>query len=122
MLGNVAATLSSPGRVVSDLVPIGKEALTLAEYQKLADVPPELERLANIANPKTRCAYKNDVEEFSALTGVTQPLELRNVTRAHTMAWRRHLESRELEPSSIRRKLSALSSLYDCLSPAIPLM
>jgi hypothetical protein len=37
--------------------------------------------------------------------------------------WRKHLESRELEPSSICRKLSALSSfLYDCLSPAIPLM
>jgi integrase/recombinase XerD len=54
-------------------------------------------------------------EEFSALTGVTQPLELRNVMRAHTMAWRKHLESRELEPSSIRRKLSALSSLYNCL-------
>jgi integrase/recombinase XerD len=31
------------------------------------------------------------------------------------IAWRKHLESRELEPCSIRRKLSALSSLFDYL-------
>ena len=37
------------------------------------------------------------------------------MTRAHVIAWRKHLESRELEPSSIRRKLSALSSLFDYL-------
>jgi integrase/recombinase XerD len=31
------------------------------------------------------------------------------------IAWRKHLESRELAPSSIRRKLSALSALFDYL-------
>jgi hypothetical protein len=38
--------------VVSGLVPISKEFLTPAEFQKLADVPPELEWLANITNEK----------------------------------------------------------------------
>jgi site-specific recombinase XerC len=33
----------------------------------------------------------------------------------HVIAWRRDLESRELEPSTIRRKLWALSSLFDYL-------
>lgn len=101
--------------MVSDLVPISKEALTPAGLRKLADVPPELEWLANITNPKTRRAYKNDVEEFSAFSGVAQPVELRNVTRAHVIAWRKHLESRELEPSGIRRRLSALPPLFDHL-------
>jgi site-specific recombinase XerD len=36
-------------------------------------------------------------------------------TRAHVIAWRKHFESRELAPSSIRRKLSALSALFDYL-------
>jgi integrase/recombinase XerD len=40
---------------------------------------------------------------------------LRTITRAHVIAWRKHLESRELVPSSIRRKLSALSALLDYL-------
>ncbi len=101
--------------MVSDLVPISKETLTPAQFVQLADVPPEIEWLANITNPTTRRAYKVDVAEFSGFTGLREPTQLRTVTRAHVIAWRKAMESRGLEPSSIRRKLSALSSLYDYL-------
>jgi len=37
------------------------------------------------------------------------------VTRAHLIAWRKNLERRALAASTIRRKLSALSSLFDYL-------
>ena len=93
--------------VTRDLVPISKESLTPAEFNALSDIPPELEWLANITNPKTRRAYKNDVGEFSAFTGLRQPVELRTITRAHVIARRKHLESRALAPSSILRKHSA---------------
>ena len=43
------------------------------------------------------------------------PAELRTVARAHVIAWRKDLEACGLSPSSIRRKLSALSSLFDYL-------
>jgi integrase/recombinase XerD len=33
--------------------------LTAAEFQKLADVPPEVEWFANISNHHTRRAYEN---------------------------------------------------------------
>ena len=78
-------------------------------------MPPEIEWLANITNPKTRRAYKIDVSEFSAFAGLRGPAELRTVARAHVIAWRKDLEARGLSPSSIRRKLSALSSLFDYL-------
>ena len=91
------------------------QSWTPAQYGDLADVPPELEWLANITNPKTRRAYKIDVSEFSAFAGLRGPAELRTVTRAHVIAWRKDLEARGLSPSSIRRKLSALSSLFDYL-------
>ena len=100
---------------MSDLVPIGKETLTVAQYSQLSDVPPELEWLANITNSKTRRAYKVDVEEFLRFTGLNAPTELRTVARAHVIAWRKALEARNLTPASIRRKLSALSSLFDYL-------
>lgn len=58
---------------------------------------------------------QESVEEFSGFTGLRAPSELRTVTRAHVIAWLKHLELRKLEPSSIRRKLSALSSLFDYL-------
>jgi site-specific recombinase XerD len=100
---------------MADLVPTKARSLTPAQYGELADVPPELEWVANITNAKTRRAYRNDVLEFSAFTGLRQPAELRTVTRAHVIAWRKDMESRSLSPASIRRKLSALSSLFDYL-------
>jgi integrase/recombinase XerD len=100
---------------VSDLVVIGKQKLTSADFSKLSDVPPEVEWLANITNAKTRRAYKNDVQEFVLFTGLSDLGSLRAVVRSHVIAWRKDMESRKLEPSSIRRKLSALSSLFDYL-------
>jgi integrase/recombinase XerD len=40
---------------------------------------------------------------------------MRQVTRAHLIAWRKDLERRGLAPSSIRRKLAAVASLFDHL-------
>jgi site-specific recombinase XerD len=93
----------------------GGNALTPAQFGALAEVPAELEWLANLTNPKTRRAYKNDVEEFIAFAGLRRPSEMRTVTRAHVIAWRKDLEKRRLAASSIRRKLSALSALFDYL-------
>ena len=38
-----------------------------------------------------------------------------SIARAHVIAWRKDMEQRALAPTSIRRKLSALSSLFDYL-------
>jgi integrase/recombinase XerD len=94
---------------------VTQRALTPAQYGDLAAVPPELEWLANIDNPKTRRAYKIDVGEFSAFAGLRSSPELRTVTRAHVIAWRKTLEARKLSDATIRRKLSSLSALFDYL-------
>jgi hypothetical protein len=53
--------------VSNELVSIkSARTLTTEQYRDLADVPPELEWLANITNAKTRRAYKVDVAEFMA--------------------------------------------------------
>jgi len=100
---------------LSEIVKRENRALTAAEFHGLAEVPPELEWFANIANEKTRRAYKNDVTEFSRFIGIGSPEEMRLVTRAHVISWRKRMESRNLAPSSVRRKLSAISSLFDYL-------
>jgi integrase/recombinase XerD len=97
------------------LVPVRKQALTRAEFERLADVPLEEEWLANITNAKTRRAYKIDVREFIAFAGLQDYGELRSIVRAHVIGWRKDMERRQLEPASIRRKLSALSSLFNYL-------
>ena len=101
--------------LLPEIVKRENRALTAAEFQGLAEVPPELEWFANITNEKTRRAYKNDVTEFSRFIGLRSPEEMRLVTRAHVIAWRKKMESRDLAPSSVRRKLSAISSLFDYL-------
>ena len=93
-----------------------RRALTSAEFSELSDVPPETEWFANIDNPHTRRAYRNDLKEFMAFAGIRSPEELRLITRAHVIAWRKDLDARKLAPGSIRRKMSALSSLYEFLT------
>ena len=110
-----------PGRTVSDPVALpavpalATRALTAAEFQGLADVPPELEWFANITNAKTRRAYQQDLKDFTAFVGISRPEEFRSVTRPHVIAWRKDLERRNLALATIRRKLAALSSLFEYL-------
>ena len=89
--------------------------LTRAEFQRLSDIPPEAEWFANITNPNTRRAYRNDISQFMKFVGIEQFTEFRMVNRAHVIAWRKSLEEKSLAPATIRRKLSALSDLFDYL-------
>ncbi len=95
--------------------------LTRAEFQGLSEVPPELEWFANIDNARTRRAYEIDLKDFLAFIGIREATEIRQVTRAHVLAWRKSLEKRTLAAATIRRKLSALSSLFEhlCESNAV---
>ena len=89
--------------------------LTAAEFRRLADVPPEAEWFANIANPNSRRAYKKAVGDFIRFTGVEHPEEFRTVTRAHVIAWRDDLARRGLGGATVRHRLTALSSLFEYL-------
>ena len=100
-----------------DLVPTpaSSRTLTAPEFHQLAQVPPAAEWFANIDNPNTRRAYRNDLQEFMGFVGIAAPEEFRLVSRAHVLAWRHDLERRELAGSTQRRKLAALSSLFESL-------
>src|SRR5882757_2841973 len=89
--------------------------LTAAEFQHLADVPPEVEWFANIGNPNTRRAYENAIKDFMRFTGIIRPEEFRTVTRAHIIAWRDQLVWRGLGGSTIRHRLASLASLFEYL-------
>ena len=86
--------------------------LTAVQFQTLADVPPEIAWFANLTNPNTRRAYRQDMRDFQAFTGLRRPEEFRDVTRAHVIVWREDLTRQQLANDTIRRKLVALSSLY----------
>ena len=64
---------------------------------------------------KTRRAYKNDVREFIAYAGLHNYGELRSIVSAHIIDWRKRHGTARAGAATIRRKLSALSSLFDYL-------
>ena len=98
------------------LVPLNEvRRLSLAQFARLADVPPEAQWFANLDSVQTKRAYQSDLRGFMAFTGIVQPEEFRAVTRAHILAWRAELEKQALASATIRRKLAALASLYDYL-------
>lgn len=89
--------------------------LTSAEFQRLADVPPEVEWFKNIRNPNTKRAYQNAITDFMLFAGIKRPAEFRMVTPAHVIAWRDGLGERVLSGTTIRHRLAALSSLFQYL-------
>jgi integrase/recombinase XerD len=89
--------------------------LSKSEFQRLGDVPPEAEWFANLTNKNTRRAYRNDVGSFMRFVGINSPHEFRSVRRAHVIAWRKQLEKEKLAAATIRRKLAALSDLFNYL-------
>ena len=78
----------------------------------LKAVPEEEIWLAGQLSEQTRRAYRLDVADFCRALGVTTREDFRRVDRAAVIAWQRELKSAGVKPSTIRRKLSALSSLF----------
>jgi integrase/recombinase XerD len=102
-------------------VSVKTRLLTAAEFQRLAEVPPETEWFRNIRNSATKRAYENAIKDFMRFAGIRRPEEFRSVTRAHVIAWRDELGERispdgeVLSGTTIRHRLAALSSLYQYL-------
>src|SRR5580698_8571243 len=102
-------------------VTVKTRLLTSAEFQRLAEVPPEAEWFKNIRNPATKRAYENAMRDFMRFAGIKRPEDFRSVTRAHVIAWRDELGDRvlangeALSGTTIRHRLAALSSLYQYL-------
>src|SRR5690242_19822676 len=117
-MGSASRKGTSSELTIQDFSSHEERLLTRPEFQRLSEVPPALEWLADIESANTRRAYRNDVSAFMRFVGIHRPEEFRTVTRAHVIAWKKALNARKLAPASVRRKLSALSDLFNYLCDA----
>jgi integrase/recombinase XerD len=79
----------------------------------LADIPEEEIWLAKQKSERTRRAYKQDVQHFMRTLTIRSYEELRKVDHRAVIAWERIMrEIEEAKPSTVRRRLAALSSLF----------
>ena len=85
----------------------------LASFEALAAIPEEEIWLASQTSARTRRAYRLDVAHFMRTLGITTPEQLRQVNHRAVIAWERIMREQEgAAPSTVRRRLSALSSLF----------
>ena len=78
----------------------------------LAQLPEEELWLAGQKSPRTRKAYREDVHHFIRSLHLQDREDLRKVDRGAVLAWLRVMEDEGAKPSTIRRRLSALPSLF----------
>ncbi|MEM4658308.1 MAG: tyrosine-type recombinase/integrase [Candidatus Methanosuratincola sp.] len=71
--------------------------------------------LASRHSRATRRSYWGDVQSFMRAIGIDSLNELRRVDHKAVILWKRLMEEQGLKPSTIRRRLSALSSLFSHL-------
>ena len=81
----------------------------------LSELPEEEVWLQGLRSAQTRRAYRLDVRHFVETVRLGSPEELRQVDRAAVIFWREAMEREGAKASTIRRRLSALSSLFSHL-------
>ena len=85
----------------------------LASLEALAAIPEEEIWLAKQKSARTRRAYRLDVAHFMRTLGISSPEQLRQIDHRAVIAWERIMREQEgAAPSTVRRRLSALSSLF----------
>jgi len=86
---------------------------TKTRLQALATIAEEEIWLAKQKSPRTRQAYKLDVQHFLRTLGISDRDQLRQVDHRAVITWERFMrEDEDAEASTIRRRLAALSSLF----------
>jgi integrase/recombinase XerD len=91
----------------------GRQTQQLITVASLADIPEEDIWLAKQKSKRTRRAYKLDVRHFMRTLMIRSYDELRQVDHRAVIAWERIMrEIDEAAPSTVRRRLAALSSLF----------
>jgi integrase/recombinase XerD len=89
-----------------------RQSPTAQALTALAAIPEEQLWLEGQRSHATRTAYRNDVQGFMRFLRIQTTDELRLVNQASVIAFQRHLEDAGAKPTTINRKLAALSSLF----------
>jgi len=85
----------------------------LSRLDQLAAIPEEEIWLAKQKSARTRRAYRLDVRHFMRALGITSTDMLRQVDHRAVIAWERMQREQDgAAPSTVRRRLAALSSLF----------
>lgn len=112
---SLAKPASPRARPTPAVPPPDSKRLDRKEFEDLRKIPEYQTWLATIDNPHTRSASASDLSSFSNLFPIETLADLKKITAAHVSYWREQLKSSGSGPATIRRRISALSRLYQFL-------
>jgi len=99
------------------VLPPARHGGQVSVIEALAEIPEEDIWLAKQKSKRTRRAYKQDVRHFMRTLRIRSYEELRQVDHRAVIAWERIMrEIDKAAPSTVRRRLAALSSLMKHLT------
>ena len=103
---NDAVSLLLPARTT-------RRPASLSVVDEINLIPEEHVWLGGLKSDQTRRAYRHDIRHFVETLDIASYDELRQVTHRHVITWRQIMSDVErLQNSTVRRRLSALSSLF----------
>ncbi len=94
------------------LMVINNSASSISALDLLHSITEEEIWLAGQLSPHTRRAYKQDVAHFVRTLQIRSSEDLKHVGRAAVVVWQNRMKEQGVRPRTIRRRLSALSSLF----------
>src|SRR5258708_26447906 len=94
-------------------VPIVTGAGRVSTLDRLAEIPEEEIWLQKQKSPRTRRAYRLDIQHFMRTLAITTPAELRQADHKAVIAWERYMRQTEHPAApTIPPRLAALSFPY----------
>jgi site-specific recombinase XerD len=97
------------------VIPNSKNNARITPMTNLVSVPEELLWRANFNSDQSIATYDDAIQQFMQFLQINTPEELRQVTHAHVIAFKQHLQALNKKPSTINNRLSAISSLFNHL-------
>lgn len=85
------------------------------EFESLKVIPEEVLWISNFTSDDSIETYRQATTQFFELIGIRSPEEIRQVTHAHILHFRKVLQDEGKSPRTINNRLSALSSLFNNL-------
>lgn len=87
----------------------------LTTFEAIKEIPREVLWQANYDSVNTQQTYGFALKQFMGFLGIATTIQLRQVTQAHVIAFKKHLLARGCKPRTVNNRLTTISSVFNDL-------
>jgi len=87
----------------------------LTTFDAIQEIPREVLWQANYDSINTQLTYGFALKQFMGFLGIATTIQLRQVTQAHVIAFKKHLLAKGYKPRTVNNRLTTISSVFNHL-------